>query len=198
MQVWSLGQKDLLEEDMETHSSILAWRMPWTGEPGGLQSIGLHRVRYDWSDLIHNIYKYTGVGYISSFRGSSWPRDQTHISCITGGFFTTEPPRKPHPWGRVSHPQGDWDSYTRLLALTRSIVLMVTTLVSWCEKSLTQTEVSGTKLLPWLGPLYLVLLLPPSPPPKAPGCLGRQGSLWLTGTKTSWIRLHVGLGFSPF
>ena len=37
MQFRSLGQKDPLEEDMATHSSILAWRMPWTEEPGGLQ-----------------------------------------------------------------------------------------------------------------------------------------------------------------
>ena len=36
-----------LEEGMTTHSNILAWRIPWTEEPGGLQSIGLHRVRHD-------------------------------------------------------------------------------------------------------------------------------------------------------
>ena len=42
MQVLSLGWEDALKEDMETHSSILAWRIPWTEEPGGLQSI--HRV----------------------------------------------------------------------------------------------------------------------------------------------------------
>ena len=43
----SLGQEDPLEEGMETHSSILAWRIPWTEEPGGLQSMGSQRVRYD-------------------------------------------------------------------------------------------------------------------------------------------------------
>ena len=36
---------------MATHSSVLAWRIPGTGEPGGLPSMGLHRVRHDWSDL---------------------------------------------------------------------------------------------------------------------------------------------------
>ena len=41
MQVWFLGQEDPLEEDMATHSSILAWKFPWTEEPGGLQSMGL-------------------------------------------------------------------------------------------------------------------------------------------------------------
>ena len=38
--VRSLGQEDLLEEEMETHSSILAWEIPWTEEPGALQSMG--------------------------------------------------------------------------------------------------------------------------------------------------------------
>ena len=45
--VQSLGQEDPLEEEMVTHSSVLAWRIPWTEEPGGLQSMGLQRVRND-------------------------------------------------------------------------------------------------------------------------------------------------------
>jgi len=45
--VQSLGWKDPLEEDMATHSSILAWRIPWTEETGGLQSMGLQRVGHD-------------------------------------------------------------------------------------------------------------------------------------------------------
>ena len=43
----SLGGGDPLEKEMATHSSILAWRIPWTEEPGGLRSIGLQRVRHD-------------------------------------------------------------------------------------------------------------------------------------------------------
>ena len=43
-----MGWEDPLEEDMGTHSTILAWRIPWTEEPGGLQSMGLQRVGYDW------------------------------------------------------------------------------------------------------------------------------------------------------
>ena len=42
-----LGQKDLLEEGMATHSSILAWRIPWTEEPGQLQSMGLQRAGHN-------------------------------------------------------------------------------------------------------------------------------------------------------
>jgi len=45
--VWSLGQEDLLEKGTATHSRILAWRIPWTQEPCGLQSIGLQRVGHD-------------------------------------------------------------------------------------------------------------------------------------------------------
>ena len=51
MQVQSLCWEDPLEEGTATHSSILAWRIPRTEEPGGLQSIGLQRVGHDWSDL---------------------------------------------------------------------------------------------------------------------------------------------------
>ena len=46
-QVQSLGQEDPLEEEMATHSSILAWKTPWREEPGGLQSIGWQRVGHD-------------------------------------------------------------------------------------------------------------------------------------------------------
>ena len=45
--VQSLGQEDPLEKEMATHSSTLAWKIPWTEEPGRLQSMGLQRVGYD-------------------------------------------------------------------------------------------------------------------------------------------------------
>ena len=59
MNLWLPGWSDFtftfhfhaLEKEMTTHSSILAWRIPGTGEPGGLPSMGSHRVRHDWSDL---------------------------------------------------------------------------------------------------------------------------------------------------
>ena len=49
--VWSLGQEGSPEKGMATQSSILAWRISWTEEPGGLQSMGSQRVGHDWSDL---------------------------------------------------------------------------------------------------------------------------------------------------
>ena len=50
VRVRSLGWEDPLEEGMKTHSSILAWRIPWTEESGGLQSMGSQRVGHDWSN----------------------------------------------------------------------------------------------------------------------------------------------------
>ena len=44
-----LGWEDPLEKEMATHYSILAWKIPWTEEPGGLQTMGLQRVRHDWA-----------------------------------------------------------------------------------------------------------------------------------------------------
>ena len=57
---------------MTTHSSILAWRIPWTEEPGGLLSIGWQRVRHDWSDLGH---MYNGTGR----RGKSGSSDRSFL-----------------------------------------------------------------------------------------------------------------------
>ena len=50
-QVQSLGQEDPLEKGMATHSSMLAWRIPWTEEPGELQSMEVQRVGHDSRDL---------------------------------------------------------------------------------------------------------------------------------------------------
>ena len=51
--VQSLDQEDPLEKEMTTHSSILAWEIPWREEPGELQSMGLQRVGHDWATFIH-------------------------------------------------------------------------------------------------------------------------------------------------
>ena len=53
MWVQSLGQEGPLEKEMATHSSVLAWRIPWTEEPGGLQSMGSQRVGPDKNDFTY-------------------------------------------------------------------------------------------------------------------------------------------------
>ena len=52
-QVQSLGREDLLEKEMVTHSSILAWKIPWTEKPVRLQSMGLKRVGHNWATSLH-------------------------------------------------------------------------------------------------------------------------------------------------
>ena len=52
MWVRFLGQEDHLQKEMAAHSSILAWKIPWTEEPGGLQSIGLQRVGCYWARMV--------------------------------------------------------------------------------------------------------------------------------------------------
>ena len=54
-QVWSLGQEDPLEKGMDTYSSILAWKIPWTEEPGKLQSMESQRDRHNW---VTNIFTF--------------------------------------------------------------------------------------------------------------------------------------------
>ena len=56
--VRSLGWEDSLEKDMATHSSILAWRIPWTEEPGGLQSTGSQRVGNNWAISLSTAFHY--------------------------------------------------------------------------------------------------------------------------------------------
>ena len=60
----SLGQKDPLEKGMSTHSSILAWRIPWTEEPGELQSLGLQKVRHDWVTNTFTLLSLNTLRYI--------------------------------------------------------------------------------------------------------------------------------------
>ena len=61
----------VLEKEMATHSSVLAWRIPGMGEPGGLLSMGSHRVRHDWSDFaiaaVSHIHQSDSIIHISTY-----------------------------------------------------------------------------------------------------------------------------------
>ena len=70
MQVQSLSWEDPLKEDMAIDSSILAWKIPWTEEPGGLQSMGSQRVWHDWVTELNGNQNQAGDGFpvmVSSF-----------------------------------------------------------------------------------------------------------------------------------
>ena len=116
--VQSLGQENPLEKWMGTHSSILAWRIQWTEEPGELQSTGSQRVGHNWATNTHTFSYWVSPlvvsGYlrphglyptrlsvhgilqarilewvaISFSRGSSQPKDRTWVSHIAGRLFT--------------------------------------------------------------------------------------------------------------
>ena len=60
MWIQPLGPAEPLEEEMETHSSVLAWKIPWTEEPGRLQSMGSQRVRHDWVTEDAHMQIFTG------------------------------------------------------------------------------------------------------------------------------------------
>ena len=71
--VWSLSGEDPLEKGMATHSSILAWRIPWTEEPGRLQSMGSQRVRHDWVVFTFTLSFLKTCLNNSSFKSMSQP-----------------------------------------------------------------------------------------------------------------------------
>ena len=85
MQVWSLSQDDSLEKDMATHSSILAWKIPWTEEPGGLQSIGLQTAGHDWTI---NIFFFSEVLKKTYGEGSGTPLQYSRLeNAMDGGAW---------------------------------------------------------------------------------------------------------------
>ena len=67
---------------MATHSSILSWRIPWTEEPGGLQSMGSQRVRYDWVTSLHftSLHKDVALNYTEIEQNAE---QYPNITCIT-------------------------------------------------------------------------------------------------------------------
>ena len=75
--VQSLGREDLLEKEMATHSSILAWKIPWTKESGKLQSMLLQRVRHDWATSL-SFFHFIVKG--CSFMCAIWRRKNDAIA----------------------------------------------------------------------------------------------------------------------
>ena len=90
MHVESLGRKDSLKEEMATHSSILAWRIPWTEEPGGLQSIKPQRVRHVWACMhacMHPIGKHSPPQVIDiSLKRIIFRQSEMVNECLTIAF----------------------------------------------------------------------------------------------------------------
>ena len=92
-QVWTLGWEDPLEKEMATHSSILAWRIPWTEEPGGLPSTGLQRVGHDWATSLHfnllepQCYYFQSTVLLTLFLSFTFPFTNFFISVLFKYIF---------------------------------------------------------------------------------------------------------------
>ena len=89
--VWSLGGEDPLEKEMETHSSILAWKIPWTEEPSRLQAMGSQRVRHDWvtSYSLTEILKFNiqKTKIVASGPITSWEIDGETVETVADFIF---------------------------------------------------------------------------------------------------------------
>ena len=119
-QIWPLGWGDPLEEGMATHSSILAWRIPWTGEPGRLQSMGSHRVGHDWVIEHMGIWvslwlsgkesscQYRKPGSIPGSGKSHWDESGNPVQYSFLENSTDWSLADYSPWG---HKSGTWLSY---------------------------------------------------------------------------------------
>ena len=86
--VRSLGQEDPLEKEMATHSSILAWRIPWTEEHGGLQSTGSQRVGHNWETSLTSLtisIKESGRSWRSVF-DTRKKQNRKDVLCSTGNY----------------------------------------------------------------------------------------------------------------
>ena len=104
--VWSLGQEDPLEKEMATHSSNLAWRIPWTEDPGGLQSMGSQRVRHDWATSV-------SVYIVSKASGVYWDSPEYKFLFLEVIFFFFQRVlfiylATPHGLWDLNSPTKDW------------------------------------------------------------------------------------------
>ena len=128
-----------LEEEMATHSSVLAWRIPGTGEPGGLPSMGSHRVGHDWSSLAAAAAAGLHCCMQTFPHCSIWPSHCSGFSC-----FRTQ------ALGPVSFSSCDTWAYELQLPVSRGWAPWL-----WCMDSATQRHVesSWTRIKPAPPPL---------------------------------------------
>ena len=101
--VWSLGQENLLEMEMATHSSILARKIPWTKEPGRLLSMRLQRVRHDWATSMSIVKSGTTIIQLSTAHKTV---RKAPLGSVYNSSFVAPPPTPPTPLRALpSHPR---------------------------------------------------------------------------------------------
>ena len=85
----SQGWKDPLEKEMATHSSTLAWKIPWMEEPGRLQSMGSQRVGHDWATSLHFIYPLRFIMECWLASPTLWSNGSNNFQFSLGGFMAS-------------------------------------------------------------------------------------------------------------
>ena len=147
MWVQSLGQENPMEKGMATHSSILAWRAPWTEEPGGLRSMGSQRVRHDWAS---NTFTEKATVRENPFISWAWVgRKRLGTTWDTGGPGDSKG-RRSHPWRAGGLGHGHRGSGQRLQVSRqlpqpqRAVIALATT-----DTTLSQTALRGVLHWEW-------------------------------------------------
>ena len=157
----SLGREDPLEKEMATHSSILAQRIPWAEEPGGLQSMGSQRVRHAWTHtvLLPTHYYCQPPNHSGQIRTSHHLHNRLTLSALCGqsralqaGSLRTVPrslrfllfmfcrrPSTKQAWGwvpaLVCHPPAEWPGTNHPHALNPGVLISTTGLIV-CDSGL--------------------------------------------------------------
>ena len=107
MRIPPLGQKGPLEEGMATHSNILAWRIPWTEEPEGLQSMGPQRDGHNWSDRVHTDLEIAFPLGLIKRTSKAGPLLKLHWACHpfreVSAFWMVGNVHDPWPWVSSEH-----------------------------------------------------------------------------------------------
>ena len=99
----SLHLEDPLEKEIATHSSILAWEIPWTEEPGGLQSMGSRGVRHDWAFRYSSPYRETSLFLIPQGLVGAWGKKQREWIRISSRYGSSKKTSTVHRNITASH-----------------------------------------------------------------------------------------------
>ena len=126
--VRSLGQEDPVEKEMAIHSSTIAWKIPWTEEPGRLQSMGSQRVRHDWATLLTYL-TYPWTRYCSRYLGYLSEQRSLALESLPYGISLNlllmldihSPPDKSY----ATQDQIDVMSYTSVYPFSGFLLLLV-------------------------------------------------------------------------
>ena len=160
-QVWSLGQEDPLEKRVATHSSILAWIIPWTEKPGRLYSMESQRVRHDW---VTNTHTHTHTHTHRHLKKNSKNKATPSIQQVQEGCAEPSPisfwkqkrtPPPPPPWNMsfIHWKENDIDCQGQRVENKRilykhallNIILVLLSLPTWCAYFFTITPLCSTQ-----------------------------------------------------